>query len=315
MAEDKNTVVVYTNWGAIFDKLDEDEAGRLIKHFFNYVRDLDPEPPDRLTELVFEPMRLQLKKDLIKWNETKNGYSKAGKASAEARKIKRIQLYVIECFNEQERFIKVGITNNSISIRFASTEGGNNAMPYNFKVVGQHFFKDGEILPIDLENLVKQEFSKYSPKIKFNGNGECFEFSQKKAIINFIQRRSTSFNVVEIKPTILTEIDNVNANANASVNVIVKKNKLKELEDRKLKFAHTLSAFSSVYSREMLKDFYEYWTEPNNSGTKFRREMQKTWDLSRRLETWAKNERIPNSNKKFNRCNERKLRHNQIKPG
>jgi hypothetical protein len=41
----------------------------------------------------------------------------------------------------------------------------------------------------------------------------------------------------------------------------------------------------------MLKDFYAYWTESNKSNTKFNQELQKTWDLSRRLETWAKNEK------------------------
>ena len=41
----------------------------------------------------------------------------------------------------------------------------------------------------------------------------------------------------------------------------------------------------------MLNDFYKYWTEPNKTLTKFRQEMEKTWDLERRLETWAKNDK------------------------
>lgn len=61
------------------------------------------------------------------------------------------------------------------------------------------------------------------------------------------------------------------------------------IESRKLKFAHTLTEFSSVYSREMLKDFYEYWTETNEGGKKFRREMQKTWSLKLRLKKWYDN--------------------------
>ena len=68
-----------------------------------------------------------------------------------------------------------------------------------------------------------------------------------------------------------------------------KEGKEDKLNERKLKFAETLKDFSSIYPREMLKEFYEYWTEPNQSGTKFRKEMQKTWDLERRLKTWANN--------------------------
>jgi hypothetical protein len=41
----------------------------------------------------------------------------------------------------------------------------------------------------------------------------------------------------------------------------------------------------------MIKEFYSYWTEPNKSNTKFKQEMQKTWDLTRRLETWSNNQK------------------------
>lgn len=61
------------------------------------------------------------------------------------------------------------------------------------------------------------------------------------------------------------------------------------IDNRKLEFAHTLKEFNSIYSRDMLKEFYEYWTETNEGGIKFRREMQKTWDLSRRLKKWQSN--------------------------
>jgi len=61
--------------------------------------------------------------------------------------------------------------------------------------------------------------------------------------------------------------------------------------DRKLKFAHTLEPFLETYGREFLNDFYAYWTEENKSKTKFKQEMEKTWSLDRRLNTWAKNEK------------------------
>jgi len=67
MAQDKNTVLVYIDWASIFEKLDEQEAGRLIKHFWAYVTDKNPSAPDRLTELLFEPMKVTLKRDLIKY--------------------------------------------------------------------------------------------------------------------------------------------------------------------------------------------------------------------------------------------------------
>jgi len=37
------------------------------------------------------------------------------------------------------------------------------------------------------------------------------------------------------------------------------------------------------------KEFIDYWTEWNKSGTKMRFELERTWDLKRRLERWASN--------------------------
>jgi hypothetical protein len=75
----------------------------------------------------------------------------------------------------------------------------------------------------------------------------------------------------------------------------VKESKVEEIkekyEDRKLKFSSTLEPYLSIYGRDFLNDFYRYWTEPNKSGTKFRQELEKTWDLERRLSTWAKNDK------------------------
>ena len=79
--------------------------------------------------------------------------------------------------------------------------------------------------------------------------------------------------------------------------IIEDKIKKNNIEDRKLKFAHTLQPFIFEYGKELITEFYKYWTEPNKSNTKFKQELQTTWDLSRRLETWAKNDRNFNSSK------------------
>jgi len=43
------------------------------------------------------------------------------------------------------------------------------------------------------------------------------------------------------------------------------------------------------YSKKMLNDFYEYWSEPTKKGV-LKKDTMKTWETSRRLKTWAKNE-------------------------
>jgi hypothetical protein len=92
MAKDKNTILIYKDWISMFENLDDDEAGKLIKHLFRYVNDMQPEAPDKLTLVAFEPMKQQLKRDLKSWEEkipklALSG-SNGGKKSGETRRKK-----------------------------------------------------------------------------------------------------------------------------------------------------------------------------------------------------------------------------------
>lgn len=85
MAENKKSIILYVDLIHTFEELSDEEAGRLIKHFLRYVNDLNPEPPDKLIKVVFEPIKQQLKRDLKKWKAIKKKRSDAGKASADKR--------------------------------------------------------------------------------------------------------------------------------------------------------------------------------------------------------------------------------------
>lgn len=93
--------------------------------------------------------------------------------------------------------------------------------------------------------------------------------------------------------------------------------KKKNIDARKSKFSSSLSPFLETYGKELLNDFYSYWTEPNKSNTKFRQELERTWDLERRLGTWAKNDRNFNKNKASPETIERnqKVQHKLAKHG
>ena len=70
-----------------------------------------------------------------------------------------------------------------------------------------------------------------------------------------------------------------------------KKESKPSLETRSLAFKSELVPFKQKYSIDMLKSFYDYWTEPNHSKTKMRYEMEKTFDVDRRLKTWSKRQK------------------------
>jgi hypothetical protein len=68
-------------------------------------------------------------------------------------------------------------------------------------------------------------------------------------------------------------------------------NKIKavSIEDRKLTFGESLSPFVEEFGRDMVKNFYEYWTEHGDNDTKMRFEKQKTWSTKSRLNRWRSN--------------------------
>jgi hypothetical protein len=65
--------------------------------------------------------------------------------------------------------------------------------------------------------------------------------------------------------------------------------KEKNINERIQDFKKELVPFVDKYGKGMIKEFFLYWTEPNKSGTKFRKELQKTWSTERRLQTWSRN--------------------------
>lgn len=211
MAENKKGVILYTDLIYTFEELSDEEAGKLIKHLFRYVNDQNPEPPDKLTKLIFQPIKLQLKRDLEKWETMKGKRSEAGKASAEAKKLAK----------------------------------------------------------------------------------ELEQNSTKSTSVESVEQNSTKSTV------------NVTVNDTVTVTDNVKNTKC-DIKTRKLKFSDSLKEFLPQYGSDMLNDFYAYWTEPNPSGTKFKQEMQKTWDTARRLNSWYNNDfnKEKNSAKKENRTDQ-----------
>lgn len=96
MAENKKSVLLYCDIINTVEKLDDETAGKLFKHYLNYINDLNPKTENLIVEIAFEPIKQNLKRDLLKWKIKKEGYSKAGKASAEAKRIQKEQSTNVE---------------------------------------------------------------------------------------------------------------------------------------------------------------------------------------------------------------------------
>ena len=141
MAENKKSFVAYADWKSTFDELPDEYAGKLIKHIFAYVNDENPKSNDIIINAVFANIKNSLKRDLVKWQETKIGRSKAGIASAEARKLAKI--------NEQNLtnptnvdFVQQNSTNSTVSVNDSVSVSVNDSVKENINTASPFKFFD-----------------------------------------------------------------------------------------------------------------------------------------------------------------------------
>lgn len=57
-------------------------------------------------------------------------------------------------------------------------------------------------------------------------------------------------------------------------------------------FYNSLIPYVERYGKEMIRAFFDYWSELNKSETKMRFETNKTWEVAKRLATWANKEKF-----------------------
>jgi len=125
------------------------------------------------------------------------------------------------------------------------------------------------------KKIVKKYFDNY--KKTMNIVLESKEFG-KKGALKRIEKQQVSIDTLEdtLKDTIKETLVVNNKVLNIKNNI----------EERKLKFADALKPFLDEYGRELLNDFYFYWTEHGENDKKLRFEKEKTFGISQRLRTW-----------------------------
>ena len=69
------------------------------------------------------------------------------------------------------------------------------------------------------------------------------------------------------------------------------------LETRKHAFGEKLVPYIEQYGKALIREFFDYWTEHNENGRKMRFEKEKTFEISRRLTRWSKNNNNNKSSK------------------
>lgn len=145
MAENKTSFVLYSDNKTIIDLLSNEQAGILLKTLFAYVNDENPKIDDSII-LVFEMIKLQLKRDLKKWERTKEGRSVAGKASAEAKRLLKLSQQ-IPTNSTNVDFVQQTSTNSTVS----------DSVSVSVSVINKSLLSEIDIS--DVEDDLKQYFT------------------------------------------------------------------------------------------------------------------------------------------------------------
>jgi uncharacterized protein YfkK (UPF0435 family) len=80
------------------------------------------------------------------------------------------EIYIIECWNGEEKFYKIGITEQGVKKRFR----GSEKMLYVYKILKIIKTNKYDATYLEKELHKEHEDFKYTPKIKFGGYKECF---------------------------------------------------------------------------------------------------------------------------------------------
>lgn len=73
--------------------------------------------------------------------------------------------------------------------------------------------------------------------------------------------------------------------SNSSINKQETKKQI-TIEERKIKFYDSLTEYVEEYPKQMLRDFFNYWSEHGENDKKLRFEKEKTFGIKQRLSTW-----------------------------
>ena len=95
MAEGKKSFILYLQQRSVFDGLEDEEAGKLIKTIFSYVCDENPQPTG-MTKYAFEIIKPVLKADLKKYEEKKEKYTENIRKRWNKEENEKIQSNTIE---------------------------------------------------------------------------------------------------------------------------------------------------------------------------------------------------------------------------
>lgn len=147
--KNKKSFILYADLIHTVNKLPNDKAGELFKHILSYVNDENPTTGDLIINISFEPIKQQLKRDLIHWENIKVKRSLAGSKGGRPLKANKANGSFVKQ-TKAKKAVNVNVNVND-NVNVINNKEGNNS----FEKFWNHFHK-----------YVNQTKSKKEPTLK-----------------------------------------------------------------------------------------------------------------------------------------------------
>lgn len=139
-----------------------------------------------------------------------------------------------------------------------------------------------------LVTVCKYESYQLYEEVEQQTKQQALQQTNNKQITNKQQQLKNNKNIRNNKKeSILT---NVRIDEKATDAPVVATTTTDDMELRKEKFYQSLVPYVAKYGKDIVRAFYDYWTEKTYGGRKMRFEKQQAFEISKRLATWQKHD-------------------------
>lgn len=139
-----------------------------------------------------------------------------------------------------------------------------------------------------LVTVCKYESYQLYEEVEQQTKQQALQQTNNKQITNKQQQLKNNKNIRNNKKeSILT---NVRIDEKATDAPVVATTTTDDMELREEKFYQSLVPYVAKYGKDMVRAFYDYWTEKTYGGRKMRFEKQQAFEISKRLATWQKHD-------------------------
>jgi len=159
MAENKKSFLIYCDLINTVEKMPDDKAGLLFKHLLRYVNDLNPVTDDLIIELTFEPIKLQMKRDLKKYEAVCDRNAKNGALGGRPPKPKKTHS------------VNLGLNNNPKEPKQPDTDTDTDTDTINIETLFEDLPNSSYIIDIARNNkTTPDKIKSLIPKFRLKAN-------------------------------------------------------------------------------------------------------------------------------------------------